>query len=33
MGGRIIAERTEGLRLENKMLKEELARAGIEVSI
>ena len=33
MGGRIIAERTEGLRLENRMLREELAKAGIELSI
>ena len=33
MGGRIIAERTEGLKLENRMLREELAKAGIELSI
>lgn len=33
MGGRIISERTEGLRLENRMLREELAKAGVELSI
>ena len=32
MGGRIIAEKTEGLRLENKMLREELVKVGVEIS-
>jgi hypothetical protein len=33
MGGRIIAEKTEGLKLENRMLREELAKAGVEMSV
>ena len=32
MGGRIIAEKTEGLRLENRMLREELAKVGVDIS-
>lgn len=32
MGGRIIAEKTEGLKVENRILRDQLAKAGVEIA-